>query len=46
MLGSNGTYNAKVVGPGGKTRVSVAWAAGTNPSPSVDDVVAGLKANV
>jgi hypothetical protein len=46
MLGSNGTYNAKVVGPGGKTVVSVGWAAGTNPSPSVDDVIVGFKANI
>ncbi|EJF61935.1 hypothetical protein BD309DRAFT_963967 [Dichomitus squalens] len=42
--GSDGVYKAKVVGPGGATKVEVEWAAATNPAPTVATVIAALKA--
>ena len=42
--GSDKVYRAKVVGPGGATKVEVEWAAETEPAPTIQDVVAKLKA--
>ncbi|KAI1796100.1 hypothetical protein LXA43DRAFT_1057876 [Ganoderma leucocontextum] len=44
ILGSDGVFKAKVVGPGGSAKVEASWPAGTNPKPSVAAVIAALKA--